>query len=92
MILPSKLRLAAIAMAALASALSAAPHLARADAAQQQSFTTWNQMADCARAAAKQYPDHTPEGNAKREAARQNCLRQRHLPVTAAPPPTGTLR
>ena len=31
--------------------------------------------------AGKQYPDHTPEGNAKREVARQNCLRQRRLPV-----------
>jgi hypothetical protein len=64
-----------------------APRRAYADAQQLQSFSVWRQMADCARLAAKQYPDHTPEGNAKREEARQNCLRQRHLPVTAAPPP-----
>jgi hypothetical protein len=76
---------AAIALAALV--LAAAPRLARADAQQQQSFGVWRQMADCARLAAKQYPDHTPDGNAKREAARQNCLRQRHLPLAAAPPP-----
>ena len=66
--------------------LAAAPRLARADAQQQQSFRAWSQMADCARLAAKQYPDHTPADNAKREAARQNCLRQRHLPVVPAGP------
>jgi hypothetical protein len=44
-------------------------------------------MAACAQLAAQKYPDHTPEGNAQREAYRQNCLRQRHLPVTGAPPP-----
>jgi len=89
---PSKACRAAIVPTALvlaALAVTAAPRLARADAQQQQSFTAWNRMADCARAAAKQYPDHTPEGNAKREAYRQNCLRQRHLPVTGAPPQTG---
>jgi hypothetical protein len=75
-----------IALLGAALALIAAPRLAHADAQQQQSFTVWNQMADCARLAAKQFPDHTPDGNAKRETARQNCLRARHLPVTAAPP------
>ena len=78
----------AIAVAALV--LAAAPRLARADAQQQQSFSVWNQMADCARLAARQYPDHTPDGNAKREAYRLNCLRQRHLPVTTAPPRAST--
>jgi hypothetical protein len=66
--------------------LAAAPRLVRADAQQQQSFRVWSQMADCARLASKQYPDHTPEANVKREAARQNCLRQRHLPVIPASP------
>jgi hypothetical protein len=84
MSLLSKTCFTALAIAALA--LTAAPRLARADAQQQQSFSIWNQMGDCARIAARQYPDHTPEGNAKREAYRQNCLRQRHLPVTAPPP------
>jgi hypothetical protein len=77
----------AIAVASLM--VAAAPRLARADAQQQQSFAAWRSMADCARLAAKQYPDHTPEGNAKREAARQNCLRQRHLPVIPASPSAG---
>jgi hypothetical protein len=75
---------AALVIAALT--LAAAPRLARADASQQSSFRTWSQMADCARIATKQYPDHTPEANAKREAARQSCLRLRHLPVTPASP------
>jgi len=77
----------AIAVASLM--VAATPRLARADAQQQQSFAAWRSMADCARLAAKQYPDHTPEGNAKREAARQNCLRQRHLPVIPASPSAG---
>ena len=81
--MPAQACFTAIAVAALVTA--AAPRLARADAQQQQSFSVWNQMSDCARLAAKQYPDHTPEGNAKREAARQNCLRQHHLPVVPAP-------
>jgi hypothetical protein len=85
--LPAKACCTALAVATLA--LTTVPRLARADAQQQQSFTAWNQMADCARLAAKQFPDHTPDGNAKREEARQNCLRARHLPVTAAPPHVG---
>ncbi|HWE74108.1 MAG TPA: hypothetical protein VG328_13165 [Stellaceae bacterium] len=85
--LPAKTCFTALAVASLA--LSTAPRLARADAQQQQSFSVWNQMADCARQAAKQFPDHTPDGNAKREAARQNCLRARHLPVTPAAPQVG---
>ena len=85
--LPAKACFTALAVGALA--LGAAPRLARADAQQQQSFTIWNSMADCARQAAKAYPDHTPEGNAKREAARQECLRARHLPVTPAAPHVG---
>ena len=85
--MPAQACLTAVAVAAVV--LAAAPRLARADAQQQQSFSIWNQMADCARLAAKQYPDHTPEGNAKREVARQNCLRQRHLPVTPAAPTVG---
>ena len=67
------------------AALLAAPHLARADAQQQTNFAIWHMMAACAQQAAKQFPDHTPEGNAKREAARQECLRRNHLPVTPGP-------
>jgi ABC-type sugar transport system substrate-binding protein len=87
MTLPVKACLTTLAIAVLA--LTTAPRLARADAQQQQSFTVWNQMADCARQAAKKFPDHTPEGNAKREADRRNCLRLRHLPVPTTPSPVG---
>lgn len=61
---------------------------ARADVAQQQSFTVWRLMADCAHQAALKYPDHTPHGNAEREAARLECLRIHHLPVTQTVNPT----
>ena len=67
----------------------AAPNLARADTQQKQNFSIWHQMDDCTKQAAKQFPDHTADSNAKREAARQACLRARRLPVNApvAPPP-----
>lgn len=48
---------------------------------QQQSSLVWREMALCAQQAQKQFPDQTPEGNAKREQARLNCERQNHLPV-----------
>lgn len=72
--------------AALALGLAAvAPRLALADSQQQQSFNVWRTMQDCARQANKQFPDHTPDGNTKREAARQECLRLHHLPVVPEP-------
>lgn len=70
----------------LTLAATVAPRLARADAQQTQSFAIWRQMDDCARQANKAFPDHTPEGNAKREVARQECLRTHRLPVSAPPP------
>jgi len=39
-------------------------------------------MQECAKTSMKQFPDHTVDGNAKREAARQECLRAHRLPVT----------
>jgi hypothetical protein len=54
---------------------------------QQQSALVWRQMSVCAQQAAIQYKDHTPEGNAKREAARLDCLRRNHLPITTEPRP-----
>ena len=81
-------RLVLAAALLLASAAALTPEAARADAQQQQNFTVWKQAQDCARRAFKQYPDYTPEGKAKREAARQECLRQRHLPVTPGPSPS----
>lgn len=68
-----------------ASLLALAPLPTRAD--QTQSTKAWSQMQECARQANKKFPDHTPDGNAKREAARQECLRAHRLPVTNVPPP-----
>ncbi len=65
---------------------AAAPRSAWADAQQTQNFAAWAVMTRCAQQAQKQFPDLTPDGNAKREAARQECLRANHLPVTATVP------
>jgi hypothetical protein len=52
------------------------------------SSAIWSAMNKCTEAAHKLFPDYTPEGNAKREAARQKCLRSGNLPsdVDASPP------
>ncbi len=80
---PTRLILPALGLLALAVA---APRIARADAQQTQNFAAWAVMQRCAQQAHKQFPDLTPDGNAKREAARQECLRVNHLPVTATVP------
>ncbi len=80
---------------ALAVALGPPPRATWADAQQVQNFGVWRQMQDCAKQANKQFPDHTPDGNAKREAARQECLRAHRLPVTdpvVSPPPPAPTR
>jgi len=43
-------------------------------------------MDNCTRAAYKQFPDHTADANAKREAARLKCLRASNLPAETASP------
>lgn len=60
---------------------------AHAQNLQQQSFSRWKITTDCATAAAKKFPDHTPDSNAKREAARLECLRNNQIPVPAAAAP-----
>ena len=52
---------------------------------QKQSAMVWQEMRDCARAAAQRIQDHTPEGDRQREAMRLNCLRVHHLPVDPQP-------
>lgn len=86
---PSKIALAALALAL--GLLPMMPRQAHADAQQTQSFTVWRQMQDCAQAAALRFPDHTPQANTNREAARQECLRLRHLPVTGATVPVTSI-
>jgi len=73
-------------LAFVLSSLVAQPLPARADAHQSQNFAVWNRMQACAKQAAKRFPDYTPEGKAQREAARQECLRANHLPVTQPVP------
>lgn len=51
--------------------------------AQQRAAFMWREMGECAQLSAKSFPDHTPEGNAKREAMRLECLRVNHLPITS---------
>jgi hypothetical protein len=70
----------------LALTIAAAPRLAGADAQQTQSLAAWRVMQECAKQSNKQFPDHTPDGNAKRESARQECLRAHRLPVTDSGP------
>ena len=63
--------------------------LSRADVHQQDANAAWHQADQCARDAAKKFPDHTREANVEREAARIQCLRNHKLPApTAAGTPT----
>jgi hypothetical protein len=80
----SKRRAAAIVLA-LAALLPAGR--AAADQNWKTSSSVWKQMDKCNRAAQKAFPDFTREANSKREAYRQQCLRNANLPGEAAPPP-----
>jgi len=57
-----------------------------ADELWTRSQSAWKQMDNCTRAAFKQFPDHTADANAKREAARLKCLRASNLPAETAAP------
>jgi hypothetical protein len=65
------------------------PTQASADQNWKTSSAVWNAMDKCTDAAQKAYPDYTHESNAKREAARQKCLRAGDLPgdANSAPAP-----
>ncbi|MGO8918423.1 MAG: hypothetical protein ACLQJR_21190 [Stellaceae bacterium] len=72
----------------LLTALSLAGTLpAMADANWKTSSSVWRAMDNCNKAARKAFPDYTRESNAKREAARQNCLRAGNLPGEGSAPP-----
>ncbi len=72
----------------IAAALLAPAAIARADVNQQNANAAWRQADQCLHDALKKFPDHTPEGNAQRETARRECLRNHKLPEpTAAAPP-----
>jgi hypothetical protein len=74
-------------MLVIAAAVSLPLMAARADPNQKDADAAWKIAGQCASAAFKKYPDYTPEGNAKREAARLECLRNHKLPT---PSPTAT--
>ena len=50
---------------------------------QQRTAYIWHEMGECAQLSTRQFPDHTPQGNAKREVTRLECLRVNHLPITS---------
>lgn len=61
---------------------------AHADVNQQHSNEAWKQATRCTQDAFKKFPDYTPEGNAQRETARRECLRNFKIPEPAAAPQT----
>lgn len=63
------------------------PTPASADQNWKTSSTVWRAMDKCTDQAQKAFPDYTPESNAKREAARQKCLRGGNLPGDASTAP-----
>lgn len=77
-------------LAGLAGLLLAPPPAHAADR-WKKNETAWMASDRCARAAFKEFPDYTPEGNAKREHAMQQCLAASNLPprgpIAPANPP-----
>jgi hypothetical protein len=61
------------------------PAPAAADNPWKTSSAVWKGMDRCTLSARKQFPDYTAEANAKREAARQKCLRSGNLPGEVEP-------
>ncbi|HXQ51765.1 MAG TPA: hypothetical protein VN802_11775 [Stellaceae bacterium] len=57
---------------------------ARADENQRKAGVAWKQADLCAHDSFKKFPDYTPESNAKRDAARRECLRNHKLPETGS--------
>ncbi len=55
---------------------------------QQQSENAWKRMDNCRREAWRQYPDFTPDSNAKRDQATRRCLNEGNLPPLAPQSPT----
>jgi len=51
-----------------------------------RSERVWKVRDACSRSAQKQFPDHTAEGNAKRERAFQQCLEANNLPYEPSAP------
>lgn len=72
-------------MLLLLAALLLLPHSsARADQNQKDANAAWKQANLCAKDAFKKFPDYTVDSNAKRDAARRECLRDHKLPDTGS--------
>jgi hypothetical protein len=73
---------------ALAAACAVAPEsyaqLPNQEGAFKRSDRVWKLRDTCARNSQKQFPDHTAEGNAKRERAFQQCLEANNLPYESS--------
>jgi hypothetical protein len=61
-------------------ALGLSAGAARATGQGNDAINKWKSMDKCARQAQLAYPDFTPDSNAKRDAALQNCLNAGNLP------------
>ena len=73
-----------VAIVALASAYLVASEGRAQIPGQENAFKSservWKLRDVCARTAQKQFPDHTAEGNAKRESSYRKCLEANNLP------------
>jgi hypothetical protein len=58
----------------------------------KRSERVWKVRDACARTAQKQFPDHTAEGNAKRESSYRKCLEANNLPYEPSPENSGSSR
>jgi hypothetical protein len=67
-------------------ALETVAQVAAQDRSFKSSQSVWKLRDVCSRNANKQFPDHTSEGNAKRERAFQQCLAAYNLPYEPALP------
>jgi hypothetical protein len=56
----------------------------------KRSERIWKVRDVCARTAQKQFPDHTAEGNAKRESSYRKCLEANNLPYEPGASPEGS--
>jgi hypothetical protein len=63
------------------------PQIAVGDSNWKTSNAVWRVRDKCTEQARKAFPDYTRESNAKREKARQDCLRANNLPVEGNPIP-----
>ena len=70
-------------MAGLLAVFAAGPSWAGPQSLQQNSFATWKAEDNCVHQAFRQFPDYTPESNAKRNEAMRQCLDRGQLPPRA---------